>query len=79
MIIKHTCETLSRLFLVQEPEDRPGFHDVQSMSLFRDVDWSTILEEEAPFIPQPDDETDTCYFEARNKLQQWNISILIDE
>ena len=31
---------------------------------FKDIDWHNLLDMEAPFIPQPDDETDTTYFEG---------------
>ena len=35
---------------------------VKGLRLFVETDWDTLLEMEAPFIPQPDDETDTTYF-----------------
>ena len=31
----------------------------------KDVDWEHILDEEAPFVPQPDNATDTTYFNTR--------------
>jgi hypothetical protein len=63
---------------LQDPNDRAGFSELQSLKLFDDTDWAQLPEQAAPFIPQPDDETDTCYFDARNRLQQWKISQLID-
>ncbi len=63
---------------IQDPSERPGFVELQQFPLFHDLDWSHLLEQEAPFVPQPDDETDTCYFEARNRLQQWQVSQIVD-
>ena len=48
------------------------------MPFFLNIDWHRLLEQEAPFVPQPDDELDTGYFEARNLQQNWNISQIID-
>ena len=31
----------------------------------KDVDWEHVLDEEAPFVPQPDNATDTTYFNTR--------------
>ena len=64
--------------MFQDPSERPGFVELQNFPLFHDLDWSQLLQQEAPFVPQPDDETDTCYFEARNRLQQWQISQIVD-
>ena len=50
----------------------------QTMPFFLNIDWHRLLEQEAPFVPQPDDELDTGYFEARNLQQNWNISQIID-
>ena len=60
--------------LTLDPADRPGFLQIQQMDLFKDMNWSNLLEQEAPFIPQPEDETDTGYFDARNQLQHWQVS-----
>uniref|UniRef100_A0A5F7ZVM5 Serine/threonine-protein kinase greatwall n=1 Tax=Macaca mulatta TaxID=9544 RepID=A0A5F7ZVM5_MACMU len=42
--------------------------------LFSDVDWENLQHQTMPFIPQPDDETDTSYFEARNTAQHLTVS-----
>ena len=44
------------------------------MELFQNIDWTKLTEIEAPFIPQPHDDTDTGYFEARNLAQHWRVS-----
>jgi serine/threonine-protein kinase greatwall len=52
---------------------------MQSLPFFRNIkDWNNLTEIEAPFIPQPDDETDTGYFEARNVAQHWQVSQIKD-
>ena len=42
-----------------------SFSAVRKMAAFDTIDWHNLLEMEAPFIPQPDDLTDTSYFEGQ--------------
>ena len=44
--------------------------------LTKDVQWSTILDETPPFVPQPDSATDTTYFHAKNNIQGLKVSCL---
>ncbi|KAJ0182567.1 hypothetical protein K1T71_001936 [Dendrolimus kikuchii] len=60
--------------LTMEPSVRPAANQVRQMPLFRNVDWENQLSAEPPFIPTPDDLHDTGYFQARNILQQLQIS-----
>ncbi|XP_070163080.1 serine/threonine-protein kinase greatwall isoform X1 [Polyergus mexicanus] len=53
---------------------RPSAKEVRVMALFREFPWNEPSKAVPPFIPQPDDKYDTCYFQARNTLQQLNIS-----
>lgn len=50
--------------LTMEPKDRPAAGNVRQMSLFRNVDWEDLLNQEPPFIPTPDDLHDTGYFQG---------------
>jgi serine/threonine protein kinase len=69
------AESAIRALLVRDPEARPaGLVEVQQLEFFAGVDWAGILEEEAPFLPQPSDETDTGYFDARNNLLDLKVS-----
>ncbi|KAJ1926216.1 hypothetical protein IWQ60_003997 [Tieghemiomyces parasiticus] len=52
--------------LEPEPSRRYAFQDIQGHSFFQGVDWDHIHESEAPFVPQPEDNLDTSYFELRN-------------
>ncbi|ESO97409.1 hypothetical protein LOTGIDRAFT_115088, partial [Lottia gigantea] len=54
--------------LTMDPAQRPQAQGVKNMALFADVDWEHVLETEPAFIPQPDDELDTTYFDGK-KLQ----------
>lgn len=60
--------------LTMEPQHRPKERDVRKLSFFSGVDWDHLLEVEPPFVPQPDDDADTTYFEARNSQQQLMVS-----
>lgn len=42
--------------------------------LFDGLDWDNLQNQPMLFIPQPEDETDTSYFEARNNAQHIAVS-----
>lgn len=60
--------------LTLDPILRPAAPQVKQMSLFSEIDWDNLLSATPPFVPQPDDGTDTVYFQARNILQHLNVS-----
>ncbi|XP_001601387.1 serine/threonine-protein kinase greatwall isoform X1 [Nasonia vitripennis] len=53
---------------------RPSAKEVRTMKLFENFPWDDPQKAEPPFVPQPDDNYDTCYFQARNILQHLNVS-----
>lgn len=63
-----------KALLTLDPRQRADFEAMKCMSLFQDLDWDNLTEIQAPFIPQPDDEMDTGYFQARNLAQHWKVS-----
>jgi len=65
--------------LASDPGQRVGFDGLKELRLFEDVDWTRLQSEPAPFVPQPNDETDTGYFEMRNDLQHWTVSQFTEE
>ncbi len=67
-----------KALLTLEQEKRADLSQMQSMSFFSEVDWTNLTEIEAPFVPQPDDELDTGYFEARNSAQHLKVSQIRD-
>ena len=61
--------------LVLDPKARAD--DVKLMTeteLTRTIDWDNIYDQEPPWVPAPDDVTDTTYFHARNSEQGLNVS-----
>ena len=51
--------------LIREPDKRlgkNGFNEIKRYRFFADVDWDHLLEEEPPFIPELEGETDVSYF-----------------
>ncbi|XP_043462825.1 serine/threonine-protein kinase greatwall [Leptopilina heterotoma] len=61
-------------FLTLDQKDRPTAAEVRKMPLFKDFPWDEPQKAIPPFIPQPDDNYDTCYFQARNIMQHLNVS-----
>ncbi|NWV30340.1 GWL kinase, partial [Origma solitaria] len=53
---------------------RAGLKELKQHPLFHGVDWDNLQNQTMPFIPQPDDETDTSYFDARNNAQHLTVS-----
>ena len=49
---------------------------MKAHAFFRAVDWTTLLETPAVFIPNPEDETDTTYFAEKSddeNLAEWSV------
>ncbi|XP_017879849.1 serine/threonine-protein kinase greatwall [Ceratina calcarata] len=66
-------EAIDALLTLDQTE-RPSAQEVRVMKLFQDFPWSDPQKATPPFIPQPDDNFDTCYFQARNIMQHLNVS-----
>lgn len=49
-----------------DPELRPSSKDVKLMPFFQTIDWDNLQVMEPPFIPQPENATDTGYFEGKH-------------
>lgn len=60
--------------LTLDQHERPSAQEVRGMNLFQDFPWDEPPKATPPFIPQPDDNYDTCYFQARNIMQHLNVS-----
>ncbi|XP_030848671.1 serine/threonine-protein kinase greatwall-like [Strongylocentrotus purpuratus] len=68
------AQDLIEKLLTLAPEDRPTATDVKQHEFLHDLDWDHVREMEPPFVPAPDDETDTTYFDARNKACNLDLS-----
>lgn len=55
---------LIKQLLNHDPIYRFKADAVKQHNFFRDLDWKTIREQPAPFIPKPSDATDTSYFDG---------------
>ncbi|KYO46822.1 serine/threonine-protein kinase greatwall [Alligator mississippiensis] len=62
------------ILLTIDTTKRAGLKELKHHPLFAGVDWDNLQNQAMPFIPQPDDETDTSYFEARNNAQHLTVS-----
>ncbi|XP_053810687.1 serine/threonine-protein kinase greatwall isoform X2 [Vidua chalybeata] len=62
------------LLLTIDTTKRAGLKELKHHPLFQGVDWDNLQNQTMPFIPQPDDETDTSYFDARNNAQHLTVS-----
>ncbi|KAM6215007.1 serine/threonine-protein kinase greatwall isoform 4-T4 [Rhynchocyon petersi] len=62
------------ILLTMDDTKRAGIKELKRHPLFNDVDWENLQHQPMPFIPQPVDETDTSYFEARNNAQHLIVS-----
>lgn len=60
--------------LTVEPTVRPAAKEVREMSYFGELDWEKLREMVPPFVPAPDNPTDTGYFNARNMMQHLKLS-----
>ncbi|KAI9581146.1 serine/threonine-protein kinase greatwall isoform X1 [Glossina fuscipes] len=67
------------LLLTMDPAKRPSARQVQQMPFFASIQWKNIENEKPPFVPNPDDPTDTAYFEARNNMQHLKLSNFVFE
>ncbi|RVE58602.1 hypothetical protein OJAV_G00195890 [Oryzias javanicus] len=62
------------ILLTTDVARRAALKDLETHPLFAGLDWVNLQNQEMPFIPQPEDETDTSYFEARNSAQHIAVS-----
>ncbi|RIB06890.1 hypothetical protein C2G38_477740 [Gigaspora rosea] len=58
-------DLISKL-LNKTPEKRPSAEEIKAHPFFNGIDWDHIRQQQAPFVPNPEDEQDTSYFAARN-------------
>ncbi|XP_068942431.1 serine/threonine-protein kinase greatwall isoform X1 [Petaurus breviceps papuanus] len=72
--LSDNCQSAIEILLTIDSSKRAGLKELKKHPLFRDVDWENLPNQTMPFIPQPDDETDTSYFEARNNAQHLTVS-----
>ncbi|XP_070709166.1 serine/threonine-protein kinase greatwall [Pempheris klunzingeri] len=62
------------ILLTMDATKRAGLKELKCHALCEGLDWDNLQDQPMPFIPQPEDETDTSYFEARNNAQHIAVS-----
>ncbi|KAJ8278104.1 hypothetical protein GJAV_G00083860 [Gymnothorax javanicus] len=72
--LSHKARNAIEILLTMDMTRRAGLKELKAHALFEGLDWENLQNQAMPFIPQPDDETDTSYFDARNKAQHLAVS-----
>ena len=62
------ARNLIERLLHPEPNQRIQIAEIKKHNFFDLVDWKSICNQPAPFIPRPHDESDTSYFNKRTNL-----------
>ncbi|KAJ1761701.1 hypothetical protein LPJ58_001033 [Coemansia sp. RSA 1591] len=70
-VSNEAAELISAL-LRPEPATRAHWKEIQASKMYEGWDLASIRQREPPFVPQPDDDIDTSYFEAcqRKEIQR---------
>ncbi|XP_032956704.1 serine/threonine-protein kinase greatwall isoform X3 [Rhinolophus ferrumequinum] len=72
--LSDNAQSAIEILLTIDDTKRAGMKELKPHPLFSDVDWGSLQHQTMPFIPQPDGETDTSYFDARNHAQHLTVS-----
>uniref|UniRef100_A0A8C1J9A1 Serine/threonine-protein kinase greatwall n=1 Tax=Cyprinus carpio TaxID=7962 RepID=A0A8C1J9A1_CYPCA len=72
--LTQNARNVIEILLTMDTTKRAGLKELKGHRFFEAVDWENLHHQTMPFIPQPDDETDTSYFEARNTAQHLTVS-----
>ncbi|XP_066574063.1 serine/threonine-protein kinase greatwall isoform X2 [Amia ocellicauda] len=72
--LSHNSRNAIEILLTMDMTKRAGLKELKQHPLFEGLDWENLQDQPMPFIPQPDDETDTTYFDARNNAQHLTVS-----
>lgn len=69
----HAVDAITKL-LNPVSAERMRMKHIKQHDLFKNVNWINLLNEKAPFIPNPDHSLDTFYFDTRNMQQGIEIT-----
>ncbi|KAG6003567.1 hypothetical protein E4U21_001894 [Claviceps maximensis] len=71
LINKLLCmDAQERLGSNKDEKFASGGEEIRSHSWFEGINWQTLLEDEAQFVPQPENPEDTEYFDSRGAVLQ---------
>ena len=67
MPMKQTTINIRNTLFIDLPSDflSVSISEVRRMDFFHGLDWNNLLDVEPPFVPNPDDATDTSYFDGK--------------
>ncbi|VYS48485.1 unnamed protein product [Arabidopsis thaliana] len=72
--MSHEARDLIDRLLTEDPHQRLGARgaaEVKQHSFFKDIDWNTLAQQKAAFVPDSENAFDTSYFQSR---YSWNYS-----
>ncbi|XP_034428846.1 serine/threonine-protein kinase greatwall isoform X2 [Hippoglossus hippoglossus] len=72
--LSENSRTAIEILLTMDMTKRAGLKELKRHPLLDGLDWDNLQNQPMPFIPQPTDETDTSYFDARNNAQHIAVS-----
>ncbi|XP_063063030.1 serine/threonine-protein kinase greatwall isoform X2 [Engraulis encrasicolus] len=72
--ISHNAKDAIEILLTMDVAKRAGLKELKRHRFFAGLDWTNLQNQTMPFIPQPEDDTDTSYFDARNTAQHLVLS-----
>ncbi|KAJ1959926.1 hypothetical protein GGI12_004082, partial [Dipsacomyces acuminosporus] len=72
--VSEEAAELVNALLRPDPATRAHWKEIQSARLFSDWDLTSIRQMEPPFVPMPDDDVDTSYFEPCQRTEIQRLS-----
>ncbi|XP_031439618.1 serine/threonine-protein kinase greatwall [Clupea harengus] len=72
--ISHNARDAIEILLTMDVTKRADLKELRWHPFFEGLDWDNLHNQKMPFIPQPENETDTSYFDARNNAQHLALS-----
>ncbi|RKP18306.1 serine/threonine protein kinase 15, partial [Rozella allomycis CSF55] len=63
--ISPNAKSLILSWLDRDPKKRPCFKEIRKHPFFDGINWDKILDMEPPFIPNPENQQDTFYFDSK--------------
>ncbi|CAG0919587.1 unnamed protein product [Notodromas monacha] len=73
-VSEDSINVIDKLLTLKQSARLQSLEQLRKMPVFSDRDWDHILEHDGPFVPCPDDECDTDYYEGRNRAQNLQVS-----
>ena len=66
--MSESAKDLLKRMLTVDSEKRINVQEIKKHPFFKDVDWSRLRDTRAPFIPSPESQHDTSYFDGKFRI-----------